>query len=423
MIGLYRYPRLIILLLLLILVAGSAAISTMPRLEDPHMKNRVVFVITPYPGADAARVEALVSEPIERKLREVAEVKEINAISRLGLSFITIEMKDEVENVAEVASRLRDKLGEVTVLPEGAGPPKFDDKRLYAFTSIMALGWFGDEAPNYAILGRYAKELRTRLANVDGTDFVRIFGLPDEEIEVIFDADRLAMMGLDLTQAAARLKAADTRNAVGLLEGRGHRFVLNVEGQFTDLDRIRAVPVGIDPASGRQVTVGDIAEVHRTHHDPPASLALVDGRPAVVIAARMLTDQRIDEWMQRIEALRAEFAPRLPHMVHLDVIFDQARYTSRRLSNLMENLVYSALIVFSVLLVTLGWRASLIAGSILPLAALASLALLDAMGFAIEQMVITGMIIALGIMVDNAIVVTDEVQARLLKGERRSVAV
>ncbi len=423
MIGLYRYPRLIILLLLLILVAGSAAISTMPRLEDPHMKNRIVFIITPYPGADATRVEALVSEPIERKLREVAEVKQINAISRLGLSFITVEMKDEVENVAEVASRLRDKLGEVTELPEGAGPPRFDDKRLYAFTSIVALEWHGEEVPNFAILGRYAKELQTRLANVEGTDFVRIFGLPNEEIEVIFDVGRLAMMGLDLETAAARLKAADTRNAIGLIEGRGHRFILDVEGRFSDLDRIRAVPIGIDPASGRQIAVKDVADVRRTHHDPPSSLALINGRPAVVIAARMLTDQRIDEWMERIEALRAEFTPRLPHTVHLDVIFDQARYTNRRLSNLMGNLVYSALIVLTVLLVTLGWRASLIAGSILPLAALASLALLDAMGFAIEQMVITGMIIALGIMVDNAIVVTDEVQARLLRGERRSVAV
>ncbi len=423
MIGLYRYPRLIILLLLLILVAGSASIRTMPRLEDPHMKQRYVFVLTPYPGADAAQVEARVTIPIERKLREVAEVKDIVAVSRLGLSFISIEMKDEVEDVDLVASRLKDKLAEVTALPAGAGPPRFDDKRLYAFTAIIALTWNGEGAPNYAILGRYAKELRTRLANLSGTDFVRIFGLPQEEITVTFDPDRLAAAGLSLADAAAILRRANREDAIGLLTGDRRRFVLTVSGRFDDLDRIRAVPVTTEPGTGRQLTVGDLATVSRGITDPPEALALIAGRPGVAVAARMLPDQRIDMWMARVRDVMGDFAQRLPQAVGIRMIFDQARYTHQRLAGLMENLVYSALLVLTVLLVTLGWRASLISASILPLAALASLALLDAMGFAIEQMVVTGLIIALGIMVDNAIVVTDEVQSRLLKGERRSLAV
>ncbi len=423
MIGLYRYPRLIILLLLLILVAGSASIRTMPRLEDPHMKQRYVFVLTPYPGADAAQVEARVTIPIERKLREVAEVKDIVAVSRLGLSFISIEMKDEVEDVDLVASRLKDKLAEVTDLPPGAGPPRFDDKRLYAFTAIIALTWNGDEPPNYAILGRYAKELRTRLANLSGTDFVRIFGLPQEEIAITFDPDRLAAAGLSLADAAAILRRANREDAIGLLAGDRRRFVLTVSGRFHDLDRIRAVPVTTEPGTGRRLTVGDLATVTRSISDPPEALALIAGRPGVAVAARMLPDQRIDRWMMRVRDVMTDFSQRLPQAVGIRMIFDQSRYTHQRLAGLMENLVYSALLVLTVLLITLGWRASLISASILPLAALASLALLDAMGFAIEQMVVTGLIIALGIMVDNAIVVTDEVQSRLLKGERRSLAV
>ncbi len=423
MIGLYRYPRLIILLLLLILVAGSASIRTMPRLEDPHMKQRYVFVLTPYPGADAAQVEARVTIPIERKLREVAEVKDIVAVSRLGLSFISIEMKDEVEDVDLVASRLKDKLAEVTDLPPGAGPPRFDDKRLYAFTAIIALTWNSENAPNYAILGRYAKELRTRLANLSGTDFVRIFGLPQEEIAITFDPNRLAAAGLSLADAAAVLRRANREDAIGLLTGDRRRFVLTVSGRFADLDRIRAVPVTTEPGTGRRLTVGDLATVTRSVTDPPEALALIAGRPGVAVAARMLPDQRIDLWMARVRAVMDDFAQRLPQVIGIRLIFDQSRYTHHRLAGLMENLVYSALLVLAVLLVTLGWRASLISASILPLAALASLALLDAMGFAIEQMVVTGLIIALGIMVDNAIVVTDEVQSRLLKGERRSLAV
>lgn len=420
--SLYNYPRLIVLVVLLIAVAGSAAITTMPRLEDPHMKNRIVFVITSFPGADAARVEALVSEPIETKLREVAEVEDISSTSREGLSFITIELKDEVDDVDRVNALLRDKLAEVTDLPDGAGEPVFDEDRLYAFSAITGLIWKSETAPNYAILGRHAQELRTRLTNIDGTDFVRIFGLPIEEIAITVDEDLLGPLGLSVDDVAERVFAADAKNSSGVLSGESNRLVVEVAGSFDGLQRIRSVPLASNAETGI-VTVGDVARVERTHRRPPDALAYLDGDYGVVVAARMLPDTRNDLWMERIEEVLANYRTRLPENISAEVIFDQARYTGERLSSLMGNLTYSALIVFTVLLITLGWRASILAGSVLPFAALAALALLNTLGFQIEQMVVTGMIVALGIMVDNAIVVTDEVQTRLLHGERRSKAV
>jgi len=420
--SLYNYPRLIVLVLLLIAVAGGAAIMTMPRLEDPDMKNRSVFVITPFPGADAGRVEALVTEPIENKLREIAEVKDISSTSREGLSFITIEMKDEVDEVARVSALLRDKLAEVTDLPDGAGEPIFDEDRLYAFSAIVALIWKSDSPPNYAILGRHAEELETRLTNVSGTDFVRIFGLPEEEIAVTVDENLLGPLGLSVNDVAALVFAADAKNSSGTLSGESDSFVVEVAGSFDSLERIRAIPLASNADTGI-VSVGDVAKVERTHRRPPEALAYLAGDYGVVVAARMLPDNRIDRWMGNIEEILAEYRTRLPENISAEVIFDQAKYTRARLGDLMGNLAYSAAIVFATLLVTLGWRASAIAGSVLPLAALAALAVLNFMGFQIEQMVVTGMIVALGIMVDNAIVVTDEVQTRLLMGERRGKAV
>ncbi|WP_042087518.1 efflux RND transporter permease subunit [Iodidimonas nitroreducens] len=420
--SLYRYPRLIILLLLLIMVAGSAAITTMPRLEDPHMENRVAFVITRFPGASAARVEALVTEKIERKLREVAEVDDISSSSRVGLSFITIEMKDEVEDVDRVSALLRDKLAELTDLPEGAADPVYDDDRLYSFTAIIGLVWHGESAPNYAILGRHARELDTRLSNIPGTDFVRTFGLPSEEIAVTIDDDMLAAMGMSALDVANRVFAADSKNSAGTLSGEDNRYVISVDGAFDSLERIRTIPISTNADTGI-ATLGDVAKIERTHRDPPDSLAYLSGDYGVVVAARMLEDNRIDGWMEKVQSMLDSYQATLPENITADIIFDQAQYTHQRLSDLMQNLIYSAFIVIIVLLVTLGWKASFIAGSILPLAALASLAVLNLLGFQIEQMVVTGMIVALGIMVDNAIVVTDEVQGRLLRGERRSQAV
>lgn len=420
--NMYRYPRLVILLLLLIVVAGSAAIVTMPRLEDPHMKNRVVFVLTRFPGAGAERVEALVTERIEKKLREVAEVDVISSTSRVGLSFITVEMKDEVDNVERVEGLLRDKLSEVNDLPEGALPPVFDENRLYAFTAIIGLLWQGGGPPDYAILGRHAEELDTRLRNIGGTDFVRRFGIPDEEITVTLEDSQMAALGLDAEAVAARIFGGDSKNSSGFLSGDADRYIVEVEGELDSLERIRRVPLANAVDSGL-VTVGDVATVERTHRDPPDSLALLEGSYGAVIAARMLEDRRVDKWMEEVEAVLANYRATLPENVEARVIFDQAAYTEERLSGLMSNLIYSAIIVVTVLLMTLGWRASLLAGSILPLAALSALAVLNFAGLQIEQMVVTGMIVALGIMVDNAIVVTDEVQTRLIEGARRVKAV
>jgi len=420
--SLYNHPRVVILLLLLIVVAGGAAIATMPRLEDPDMKNRVVHVITPFPGANAERVEGLVTEPIENKLREVSEVDDISSTSREGLSFITVEMKDEVEDVDRVTALLRDKMGEVSGLPAGAQEPSLDENRLHAFTAIVGLVWKSEGAPNYAILGRHATELESRLRNVTGTDFTRRFGLPEEEIAVTVDENLLGPLGLSAQDVADRIFAADAKNTAGTLSGETARFVVEVAGSLDGLQRIRSIPLSTSEETGI-VSVGDVAQVTRTHRDPPDSLAYLNGDYGVVLGARMLPENRIDSWMARIDEILETYRASLPDNIEARVIFDQAGYTQERLAGLMENLVYSALIVFVTLLITLGWRASVIAGSVLPLAGLSALAALNALGFQIEQMVITGMIVALGVMVDNAIVVTDEVQTRLIRGERRAKAV
>ncbi len=420
--SLYNYPRLLILILMLILVAGSSALFTMPRLEDPHMRNRVVFVITHFPGASAERVEALVTEKLERKIREVSEVKDITSSSRLGLSFITIEMKDDITNVDRVSSLLRDKISEVADLPDGAGTPIFDDKRLYAFTAMIGLTWQQDITPNYAILGRHAKELDLRLGNITGTDFVRVYGLPAEEISVTLDHDILGAIGMTAADVAARIFAGDSKSSSGAVSGDHNRYVVEVDGALDSLERIRSIPLRTSADFGI-ATVGDIAHVERTHSDPADQLAYLTGHYGVVIAARMLENRRVDQWMDQVISTLDAYRTSLPENIHAEIIFDQAQYTESRLSGLMENLIVGAIIVTITLLITLGWKASFVAGSILPLAALSALAVLNLFGLQIEQMVVAGLIVALGIMVDNAIVVTDDVQTRLLHGERRSQAV
>lgn len=420
--SLYNHPRVVWLILIIIVIAGFNSFTTMPRLEDPHMESRVVQITTFYPGADAERVEAEVSEKIERKVREIPEVKKVTSGSNPGISLITIELEDRVNDAKPITARLRDKVAEVTDLPEGASAPDFSDTRIYAHSAILSLTWHSESPINYAILGRHAREIESRLRNLSGTDFVDVLGLPEEEIRISVDDAELAAFGMTMADIAARIRGSDARGAAGVVSDAANRMVVQVSGALDSLERIRRIPLGLD-ANGASLRIGDIARVERTFEDPASRLTYLDGYYGVVIAARMFENSRIDAWSVRVGRLLDEMQDTLPASIKLERIFDQRDYADERLNGLMGNLAEGALVVLLVLLVSLGWRASIVAASILPLTLLAALAITHTMGLRIEQVLVTGLIVALGIMVDNAIVITDEIQHLRLQGERRSVAV
>ncbi|NVJ97839.1 MAG: efflux RND transporter permease subunit [Alphaproteobacteria bacterium] len=420
--SLYNHPRVVWLILLLIIIAGFNSFYTMPRLEDPHMESRVIQVTTLYPGADAERVEAEITEKLERKMREIPEVKEVWSVSNPSVSLITVELEDRVDNAKPITARLRDKVAEVTDLPAGASAPDFSDTRIYAHSAIMSLTWHADAPINYAILGRHAREIESQIRNLTGTDFVDVLGLPQEEIRVSIDDTELAAYGLTMADVAARIRGSDARGAAGVVSDSENRLVVQVSGALDSLDRIRRIPLGLD-RTGASLRLGDVAKIERGFENPPSRLTYLDGHYGVVIAARMFENSRIDAWSDQLGELLASFDDSLPSSIKLDRIFDQRDYADERLGGLMGNLAEGALVVLTVLLVSLGWRASLVSASILPLTLLAALAITHMMGLRIEQVLVTGMIVALGIMVDNAIVITDEIQHLRLMGERRSVAV
>ena len=420
--SLYNHPRLVWLIFILIILAGYNAFQNMPRLEDTHLVSRVVNITTFYPGADASRVEAELTEKIEQKIMEVAEVKEVMTTSRPNVSVIIVELKDEVDDATPITAKIRDKVSEVTGMPEGAEDPHFNDRRMYAHSAIIALKWISETPINYAILGRHAKELSLRLQMLDGTDFTEITGLSKEEITITLDDDILASHGLTAQEVASRIRQSDARSSAGQVKGNKNSYVIEMDGALDSLERIRRIPLKLDPV-GAALRVGDTATVTRGHKNPQEVFAYIDGEYGVTVSARMLENQRIDKWAQKVDAILQDYRTTLPDSIELTQIFDQGFYASERLNGLMKNLAFGALIVVLVLFITLGWRASLISASILPLTLLASLAIVSVMGFRIEQMLVTGLIVALGIMVDNAIVITDEVQHRLLGGASRSAAV
>ncbi|NJN47886.1 MAG: efflux RND transporter permease subunit, partial [Candidatus Competibacteraceae bacterium] len=421
-----RNRHLLGLTIVILLVAGVSALLNLPRIEDPRITNRNPTILTLLPGASATRVEALVTKKIEDRLREIAEIKQIESTSSPSISLISLELQDQIgpgENET-VFSKIRDKLADATSeLPPGASLPEFDDKRgAVAYSLLTAIEWYGTEEARLGILSRLAEELADRLRNIPGTDNVRLFGEPEEEITVTADPAEFAALGLTTVDAAELISAADTKTPSGILRTTARDVLLEVEGALDSTQRIARIPVAAN-GTGGLVTLGEIAQIAKRWQDPPQEIALADGTRTVLVAARMEDDVHVDQWAEEARAVVATLAKTTDKGIGVEVIFDQSRYTEERLASLGGNLLAGAAVVILVVLIGMGWRSALIVGAALPLSVAFALFGLTFFGQQIHQMTVFGMIIALGLLIDNAIVVTDEVRKQLSLGLERTAAV
>lgn len=428
-----RNPRLTLLTIGLIFVAGLSSYLILPRMEDPLLTERAAFVLTSLPGADAGQVESLVTEPIEDELREIAEIKEIRTSSRSGLSTITIELQDNVYSAAApmVWSRIRDKIADAeTQLPANASRPRFERIEVTAYTRLIALigevpeqsqSSSSNVAPG-AVVRRQAEDLRELLLAVPGTKDVEIFGAPEEEITVEIQPDRLAALGLSAASVSQAVQASDSRFSAGLLRNGANDLLIELSGELDSIDRIAAIPIQ-NSANGQAVTLGDIADIRRGVAEPASELAMVEGQPAVVLACLIRPDQRIDWWNSKSEKVTKDFAAGLSRGIRLVDVFSQDGYVTDRLNSLLSNLLIGAASVMVVILLLMGWRSAVIVGAALPLSAFMVFTGMRFLGIPIHQMSITGLIIALGLLIDNAIVVVDEVSQKLRAGDTAMQAV
>ncbi len=419
----FRQPRLVMLALLVILSAGASALWSIGRQEDPTITNIFATITTVFPGADPARVEALVTAKIETELRTIPEIATIESTSATGISVVAVELEETVPpaTIEQVWSLVRDAVADARRdFPAGALEPEFDSDSAGGYAAIFALTM--PEGFALARAAREAEALADRLRRVPGTSLVDLHGLPEEEVLVTLDADRTAALGLTADAVSAAIRAADAKVQAGRLRGERADLVLGLTGEITSLDRLRAVVLRED-AQGRVTLLGDVAQINRGPRLPLAEAALHRGRPAILISARLAEGLQVDRWMADIRAATAAQAEGLPWGLSLETVFDQSRYTTERLAEVGMNMALGVALVVGVLFVTLGARAALIVAMVLPVVSLASVATLNALAVPIHQMSVTGLIVALGLLVDAAIVMTDEIGKFLRAGLSRLEAV
>lgn len=425
----YHNPRYSILLIAILLVAGLSSLTILPSREDPQITLRDASVLTQFPGASAQRVEALVSRVIEDKLREIDEISRITSRSKSGLSAVSIKLADNIyEKDADLLwTEVRNKLKDIeSQLPKGSSAPQLDTTRSNSYTYIVGLSIQPLEtatdnkvqANDKIILNRMAKELNSRFVNVSGTEFVKNYGVPAEEITVALHEDTSQALGLNPQQISQIIANSDVKISAGSINNHQQTINLEVQGALDSLARIQRIPIKVSKSKTGHITqLGDVATISRGIRTPQKNIAYIDGRYGIVVAARMQSAQQGSQWKADIEHAIQVFEQELPLQVKVETLFEQQRYTEARLNDLLNSVITGFVLIIIILFVSLGWRSALIVSVSLPLTFLFSLTAMRFNALPIHQISVTGLIVALGIMVDNAIVMTDTIARYLRQGK------
>lgn len=419
----FRQPRIVALALLVIIAAGLSSLLAIGRQEDPTITNIFGTVTTVVPGADPARIEALVTSEIEDVLREVAEVDVISSASSTGISIVSVELSVTVadDRIEGVWAEIRDDLAALApTLPADALEPEFETEGAGAFAAIAAFSASPD-VPS-TILGRYARDLAQELRNIPGTEMVEVFGAPEDEVLVTLDPVATAALGLTAADISNAIAQADAKGPAGRVRPNGSDLLISVAGEVEALDRLNEVVIR-QSDTGAVTYLSQVAEITRGPQMPQSELAIYNGEPAVLLAAKLESGLQVDVWAGFLREVVTDYQRDVPVGVSLDLAFDQSGYTADRLAEVGVNMAIGVSLVVGVLLLTLGLRSALIVALILPVVTLATLFTMNFIGLAIHQMSVTGLIVALGLLVDAGIVMTDEVGQRLERGLSRMQAV
>ncbi len=411
-------PRLLVMTIVLIVIAGVSSFTALPRMEDPILTARFGLVTTVFPGATPERVETLVSKSIEQQLADIKEIREITAINRNSVSVVVIELNEELQKdqVSTTWGIVRERLTAAHgLMPDRVFKPKLKELDAKANAMLVAVRWESKDQPSYSILRRLAKRLQDRIDQVVGTEKTELFGDPREEFLVQVEREKANSLGISAAQIAQIISGNDTKLPAGRVQAEGSGLTLEVSGNLDTQTRLSQIPVRRDK-SGSIVELGDIATVARTSPDPAPAKAFASGKPAIILGAQLEDKHRIDIWREDVQKVMDQFKEELPDGVGLDVIFDQYPYVEQRFLSLEQNFVVGLISVFLCTVIWMNLRSAIIVGAMLPLNCLLIMPVMMIMNIPLHQMSVSGLVIAMGMLVDNAIVVVDHIEHKVSHG-------
>lgn len=398
------------ILFFLLIALGIGAVMAIPKSEDPITEFPGVSTSVVLPGADAEQMERLVAIPLEDAINSIEDIREIHSFTRAGIAVVSVEFEWGVDPQEKFGEVVREINLVRPSLPEG-----IVDIRSRRFnpaqTSVVQVALTSEDAP-FRQMEAYAKALRDAIERAPGIQQADVWGAPPAEVRVAADLDRLAAYRLPITAVADALQREGVDTPIGAVEAGGRRFNLQASGSFNSLDEIRGVALRAD--GGSLVTVGDVAEVSWAN-DERAHITRFNGQRAVFVSARARLGENVFPVLEGVRERIDAFEGTLPSNITLHRAFDQSETVQHRLGNLGRDFTIAIFLVLLTLL-PLGFRASIVVMVSIPLSLAIGVVVLHALGYSLNQLSIAGFVLALGLLVDDSIVVTENIARRLREG-------
>ena len=411
-----RERSITLFLIVLVTIAGIYAFFGLGRAEDPPFTVKQMTVISVWPGATAQEMQDQVAEPLEKRLQELKWYDRTETYTRPGMAFITLSLQDKTPpaEVQEAFYQARKKLGDESLnLPAGTIGPMINDEFADVTFALFALKAKGEPQRQ---LVRDAEAMRQQLLHVPGVKKVNIIGEQAERIYIAFSHDRLATLGLSPQDIFNALNNQNALKAAGSIETRGAQMFIRLDGAFDELQKIRDTPV---VAQGKTLRLSDVAMVERGYEDPPTMLIRNQNEPALLLGIVMREGWNGLALGKALDAETAKINASLPLGMTLSKVTDQSVNISSAVDEFMIKFFVALLVVMVVCFVSMGWRVGVVVAAAVPLTLAVVFVVMEAAGINFDRVTLGSLILALGLLVDDAIIAIEMMVVKMEEGYDR----
>ncbi|EKO3680845.1 efflux RND transporter permease subunit [Vibrio metschnikovii] len=405
--------RLVLFLFFMLTSIGLALYPSYPSQEEPTLPINVTVITAYHPGLDIYQTESLLARPVERALRELEETKNITTSIRAGEIHISLEIKDGTPDYAQSWLRVRAKMQDVqNSLPDGVSGPFVNDS--YDAVAVMTVAI---SAPNHTFeqLRNKASELRDFLYDISGMDKVTLHGVTEEQVTINLKPFAASKFSIKPNDIYLQLHKNNSLDDIARVNFSGQESRIYVRGGYNSIEDIKAIPIVLQ--DGSQLPLDTLADVIRSTAQPLNTAAYLNGGQAIVVAGYMTPGVNMVDFNDRLRTQIAKWEHDLPAGFQLKIITDQGEVVNQVISKMISTLLETILVVTVVTVIALGLRAGSLVGLAVPITGIMTLVVLRVLGVELNEVSIASFIIALGILVDNPMVIVEDISKRINQGE------
>ena len=404
--------RVTLVFLLFFLIGGVVAYFSMPRAKDPSFSIHTAVITTVFAGATPSRIESLVTIPLERQLKQINEINTINSTSKNGVSTIYVDIKQQYDDLDPIWDKIRKKI-ETTDLPQEVRKPYLNENfnEVYG-TLINIIG----EGFSYSELEKIANDVKKEIITLPNAGNVKIIGLQKQHIYIEFSNSKLAELGLSPDALSNIIRARNIITPGGAITIGPQRLILEPTGNLKSIEELGKT---IIPLPGRKdvVYLEDIVSIREGYSDPMDPLTRSNTEQSLMLAVSVAKEGDIIALGKSIKEKIDYLEKQYPIGVEFNVAFDEPKLVAYIVHNFTSSIIMSIIIIMAVMLVTLGWRTGLIVTSLIPSTILTSLFIMWKLDIGLNQVSLAALIISLGLLVDNAIVISESIIVKMDEGQ------